>query len=90
MGGDITPYGNRQNVTIDRKTKTGATEIIKVNLLSNSLLELPGFYLEPEDIIYVEPMRGKNFAFTSFPYLIVLTTLTSAITTTLLILNYYK
>ncbi|HLO91855.1 MAG: polysaccharide biosynthesis/export family protein [Chloroflexota bacterium] len=90
MGGDITPYGNRQNVTIVRKTKTGATEIIKVNLLSNSLLELPGFYLEPEDIIYVEPMRGKNFAFTSFPYSIVLTTLTSAITTTLLILNYYK
>lgn len=90
LGGDITAYGNRENVSIIRKTKTGGTEIIKVNLLSNSLLELPGFYLQPEDIIYVEPVKGKNFAFTSFPYSIVLTTLTSAITTTLLILNYIK
>lgn len=86
MGGDLTSYGNRKNVSIIRKTKTGGTEIIKVNLLSSSILELPGFYLQPEDIIYVEPMKSKTFAFTSFPYAIVLST----ITTTLLILNFYK
>lgn len=90
MGGDLTAYGNRKNVNIIRKTKTGGTEIIKVNLLNSSILELPGFYLQPEDIIYVEPMRSKTFAFTSFPYSIVLTTITSAVTTTLLILNYTK
>lgn len=86
LGGDVTPYADRQNVSIIRKTKTGGTEIIKVNLLSKSILELPGFYLQPEDIVYLEPMRSKNYAFTSFPYAIVLST----ITTTLLILNFFK
>lgn len=86
MSGDITAYGNRENVQIIRKTKTGGTEIIRVNLLSKSMLELPGFYLQPDDIIYVEPMRSKSFAFTAFPYAIVLST----ITTTLLILNFFK
>ncbi len=86
LGGDITNYGNRQNINIIRKTSTGGTEILKINLLNDSLLELPGFYLQPEDVIYVEPMKSKAFAFTSFPYSIVLST----ITTTLLILNFFK
>ncbi len=86
LGGDLTNYGNRRNVNIIRKTSTGGTEILKVNLLNDSLLELPGFYLQPEDIVYVEPMKSKSFAFTAFPYAIVLST----ITTTLLILNFFK
>lgn len=86
LGGDLTNYGNRRNINIIRKTSTGGTEIIKVNLLNDSMLELPGFYLHPEDIVYVEPMKSKSFAFTAFPYAIVLST----ITTTLLILNFFK
>ncbi len=86
MGGDLTTYANRKEVNIIRRTKTGGTEIIKVNLLNDSLLELPGYYLHPEDIVYVEPLKSKSFAFTSFPYAIVLST----ITTTLLILNFFK
>ncbi|MGE5383126.1 MAG: polysaccharide biosynthesis/export family protein [Omnitrophica WOR_2 bacterium] len=86
MGGDMTVYGNRRNVNIIRKTNNGGTEILKINLLSDSLLELPGYYLQPDDVIYVEPMKSKNFAFTAFPYSIVLST----ITTTLLIMNFFK
>ncbi len=86
LGGDLTNYGNRKNINIIRKTITGGTEILKINLLNDSLLELPGFYLQPEDIVYVEPMKSKSFAFTAFPYAIVLST----VTTTLLILNYFK
>lgn len=86
MGGDLTPFGNRKEVMLLRKTGNGGTEILKVNLLTDSLLEQPGFYLRPDDIIYIEPMKSKNFAFTSFPYSIVLST----ITTTLLILNFFK
>lgn len=86
MAGDLTAYGDRKQVTIIRKTKNGGTELLKVNLLNDSLLELPGYYLHPDDIVYIEPMRSKSFAFTSFPYAIVLST----ITTTLLILNFFK
>lgn len=86
LGGDLTAYANRKEVSIIRKTKTGGSEIMKVDLLKDSLLELPGFYLQPDDIVYVEPLKSKNYAFTSFPYSIVLST----ITTTLLILNFLK
>lgn len=86
LAGDLTNYGNRETVNIIRKTKAGGTEVIKVNLLTDSLFELPGYYLQPDDIIYVEPMKSKNFAFTAFPYSIVLST----ITTTLLILNFFQ
>ena len=86
LGGDLTNFGNRKEVNIIRKTKTGGTEILEVNLLSDSILELPGFYLQPDDIIYVKPMRSKTFAFTSFPYSFVLST----ITTTLVVINFFK
>lgn len=86
LGGDLNDYANRKEVSILRKTNTGGTELLKVNLLNNSILELPGFYLQPDDIVYVKPMRSKNFAFTAFPYSIVLST----ITTTLLIWNFFK
>lgn len=86
LAGDLTNYGNRETINIIRKTKAGGTEMIKVNLLSDSIFELPGYYLQPDDIIYVEPMKSKNFAFTAFPYSIVLST----ITTTLLILNFFQ
>lgn len=86
LGGDLNDYANRKEVSILRKTNTGGTELLKINLLNDSILELPGFYLQPDDIVYVKPMRSKNFAFTAFPYSIVLST----ITTTLLIWNFFK
>lgn len=86
LGGDLTDYGNRADVKIIRKTKSGGTEILRVNLLKDTLLELPGYYLQPDDVVYVEPLKSKTFAFTAFPYSIVLST----ITTTLLILNFLK
>ncbi|HCT69987.1 MAG TPA: polysaccharide transporter, partial [Bacteroidales bacterium] len=43
-------------------------------------------YLQPDDIVYVEPMSNKNFTFEAFPYAI----LFSTISTTLLILNFLK
>lgn len=86
LGGDLTSYGNRKEVNIIRKTQTGGTEILEVNLLIDSILELPGFYLQPDDIIYVKPLKSKTFAFTSFPYSFVLST----ITTTLVVINFFK
>jgi len=40
----------------------------------------------PNDIIYVPPVKGKNYAFNNFPYALIL----SAISTTLLLINFIK
>lgn len=85
MGGDLTNYANRKEVSIIRKTDKG-TSVHKINLLSSQLLNSPVYYLQPGDIVYVEPLSGKNFTFTAFPYAIIFST----ISTTLLILNFIK
>jgi polysaccharide export outer membrane protein len=85
MGGDLTNYANRKEVSIIRKTEKG-TSVYKINLLSSQLLNSPVYYLQPGDIVYIEPLSGKNFTFTAFPYAIIFST----ISTTLLILNFIK
>jgi len=85
MGGDLSPYANKGKVKIIRKTENGSS-VHYVNLLRADVLQSPYYYLQPDDIIYVEPLKSKNYAFTAFPYSIVLST----ITTTLLILSYIK
>lgn len=85
MAGDLTPYAKRSNVMIIRKSGGGST-VTRVNLLTSDILNSPDFYLQPDDIVYVEPLNSKNYAFTSFPYSVVLST----ITTTLLILTFFK
>ncbi|NTW23859.1 MAG: hypothetical protein HGA37_04090 [Lentimicrobium sp.] len=85
MAGDLMPYANRERIMIVRKSEKGST-VYRVNLLSTGVLESPAYYLQPGDIIYVEPLNSKNYAFTAFPY----TLLFATITTTLLILSYFK
>ena len=85
MAGDLSPYAKRSKGTIIRKTAAGST-VYHVNLLKSDILQSPAYYLQPEDIVYVEPLKSKNYAFTAFPYSVIFST----ITTTLLILNYIK
>lgn len=85
LGGDLTNYANRKEVKVIRKIREGTT-VHKVNLLSTEILESQAYYLQPGDIVYVEPLPGRNFAFTEFPYAL----LFSTISTTLLIINFFK
>lgn len=85
LSGDLTKMANRKEIKVIRKSVDG-TKVHKVNLLSTEILDSPAYYLQPGDIVYVEPLKGRNFAFTEFPYAI----LFSTISTTLLILNFVK
>lgn len=85
IAGDMTAWGDRKKVQLVRRV-TGGSEVHELDLSSRKILESEYFYLMPDDVIYVTPMKAKTFAFTTFPYSIVFST----ITTTLLILNFYK
>jgi polysaccharide biosynthesis/export protein len=85
MAGDMTTYANRNQVQLIRKTNTG-TEVHYLDLTKKDFITSPYFMLKPNDIIYVSPLNSRNFAFDQFPYVIVL----SVLTTTLLLLNYFK
>lgn len=73
--GDLTYYGNREEVKIIRKTST-YDEIIKVDLRDVDVLKNPIYYLQPGDIVYVRSNKTtKSLSYFSQP----LATLTSSL-----------
>jgi polysaccharide biosynthesis/export protein len=84
MAGDMTDFAKKSHVLLIRQTETG-TKTFRINLNDKSIMESDLYFLMPNDMIYVEPVKGKQFAFTEFPYLLIFT----AITTTLLMIDYF-
>jgi polysaccharide export outer membrane protein len=78
MAGDITDYGNRNEVKLMRMTDEGIALHI-IDLTREDILESPYYYLKPNDVIYIEPLKGKQFAFATFPYALLFSTITTAI-----------
>lgn len=58
QAGDLTKYGNRENVLVIRQTN-GIRRYGRLNLHDRAVLQSPYFHLEQNDIIYVEPLRAK-------------------------------
>ncbi len=55
MAGDMTLYGRRENVLLIREKDNGDREYIRFNLNNTDIMDSPYFYLEQNDVIYVEP-----------------------------------
>lgn len=58
LAGDLTIHGKRNNVLLIRETD-GHKEFIRFDLNSALVFESPYFYLKQNDLIYVEPGKGK-------------------------------
>lgn len=58
LAGDMTPYGKRNNVLIIRE-REGVRTTTRVNLADKNALASPSFYLQQNDIVYVEPSSGR-------------------------------
>lgn len=69
LSGDLTIFGNRSNVLLIREVD-GVKEVHRINLNSNSLFNSPFFYLESNDVLYVEPNKSREFTSTTAPQII--------------------
>ena len=58
LAGDITIYGRRDNVTLIRE-ENGVKRIRRIDLTTNEIFGSPFYYLQSNDIIYVEPNSSK-------------------------------
>jgi polysaccharide export outer membrane protein len=58
MAGDLTVYGQRENVAIIRETN-GTRTVHYLNLTDPTILDSPYFYLQQDDAIYVTPNKYK-------------------------------
>lgn len=86
--GDITITGNRKAVTILRQTPTGS-EMHDIDLTNKTVMQSPYFYLQPNDYIYVKPLKQKTWGTgkTGIESLGTIITLLSLATTTFLLLR---
>ncbi len=82
---DLTSFADRSHVQIIR-TEGNTNKIVTIDLLSKDILSSPYYYLQPNDIIYIEPLKNKTYAFESFPYALIFSTITTA----LLIATFFK
>lgn len=58
--GDITTVGNRKSVTIIRQTPTGV-QMHDLDLTDVNVIKSPYYNLQPNDYIYVKPLKQKTW-----------------------------
>ena len=58
LAGDLTIYGMRENVSVIRE-RDGERTFYQVNLCDVNLFKSPAYYLQQNDVIYVEPSAER-------------------------------
>ncbi|MEP2278762.1 polysaccharide biosynthesis/export family protein [Maribacter sp.] len=59
LAGDLTIYGKRENIKIINEAN-GVRTIAQLDLNDKAILDSPYFYLQPNDIVYVEPVTARK------------------------------
>ena len=59
QAGDLTIYGVRDRVKLIREDATGKKSIVKLNLNDANIVNSPYYYLQQNDVVYVEPNNIK-------------------------------
>lgn len=78
MAGDLGLYSNRQKLQLIRQTPEG--NIVKeFSIRNRSIIGTQFFYVMPNDVIYAPPMKGRFFQMNSFPYSVILSTITTGV-----------
>ena len=58
LAGDLTPYGRRENILLIREIN-GQRTYHRLNLKDPEILGSPYFYLQPNDVVIVDPNKTK-------------------------------
>ncbi|OON65682.1 polysaccharide biosynthesis/export family protein [Hymenobacter sp. CRA2] len=85
MAGDLTEFGNRQNVKLVRQTDKGSA-VVLLDLTDPNILASPYYYLLPNDALYVEPLRARTSRANASNFALVF----AGISAVVLVLNYIK
>lgn len=85
--GDLTPYGRRDNILVTRENN-GKLECARLNLQSEDIFTSPYFYLQQNDVVYIEPNQARTTSNQSLSlWLSLIGTLSSATTVVVSVLS---
>jgi len=60
LAGDLTIYGKRDNVKVLREKADGTKAYITVNLNDKNIIYSQAYYLEQNDVVYIEPNKSRS------------------------------
>ncbi len=86
--GGVGDYGRRDKVLVVRPTEQG-TRSFNLNLQDKNLLASEAYFLLPNDVVIVEPVKQKIFNQNLPTISFIISTFTGVLTTTLLLINYF-
>ena len=86
QAGDIAPYGNRKNVLIVRRE---GDNVMKkhIDLTNDAILASSWYEIQPDDIIYVEPLGRKKMGMETFSVFSLISLITSTYAVYVIITN---
>lgn len=87
LAGGVSPYGDRKKVTIIRAVDSKIT-YNEVNLADKNVVESRFYYIEPNDVVVVKPLRAITHTFQNNTYSTGLATISTLIAVLLFIKTY--
>lgn len=87
MAGDILPMGNKKNVLLLRPGEKGV-QTHRIDLTDKNLLTSDFYYLHPNDVLYIEPVKGVALQ-ANVPSISVVLSLLASLLSILTIMRYY-
>ena len=79
LAGNLSTFAKTSSVKVVRRTDNGS-EIVTLDVGNADILSSPYYYLKPNDIVYVEPLKIKQWGFSTFPYSTVMSLVSLAVT----------
>lgn len=59
LAGDLTVYGKRDGIKLIRESADGTKKIVPIDLNDANVIYSPYYYMQQNDILYVEPNKAK-------------------------------
>lgn len=86
LGGGITRYGNRKKVILVRQ-EGGKIMHHKLDLSDSKIASKEFYYVHPNDVVIVEPLKSVSTSYQNITYTTLLTTLSTAATLITIVLT---
>ncbi|MCF8296576.1 MAG: polysaccharide biosynthesis/export family protein [Bacteroidales bacterium] len=86
LAGDITYNGNRQNIVLMRPSQN-EYQIFRLDLTDKDIVSSEQFFIQPNDVIYVEPLKSTILSETTSDWLFFISAMGSVLSLVLLVLK---
>ena len=89
IAGDLNIEANRKAIKLVRNAEN-ETEIVELDLTKRDIIESEYYYLQPNDIVYVEPLKAMSWHQRRYPFTTTLTLVLSTAASVLVLISYFK